>query len=97
MTRDEALAKLRPTEADLRARGIEALYLFGSVARNEAGLKSDVDLACDIDPQKLRGLDFYILQDEIADALEAKVDFVERDSFYSRVRARAEPELVRVF
>lgn len=54
MRRDDALAKLRNLEPYLRARGLAHVYLFGSVARDEAGPGSDVDVAFDIAP----GADF---------------------------------------
>ena len=97
MTRDEALAKLRPMESELRARGLAALYLFGSVARNEAQQSSDVDLLCEVVPTKLRGIDFFVMQDDLATVLQAEIDFVERDRLDPRIRSRVEPDLVRVF
>jgi predicted nucleotidyltransferase len=53
MKRDEAIAKLRQHETDLRQMGVESLYLFGSTARGEARSDSDVDLFFDYDPDRL--------------------------------------------
>jgi uncharacterized protein len=39
------LAILRAHQAELRARGVESLTLFGSIVRGEANWTSDVDLA----------------------------------------------------
>jgi hypothetical protein len=47
MERDEAIARLRAHEAELRQLGIEHLYLFCSTARGEARADSDVDLFFD--------------------------------------------------
>lgn len=44
-SRSELLAVLRAHEAELRARGVETLTLFGSMARGDATGASDVDLA----------------------------------------------------
>ena len=44
MRRDEALRIIRAHEAELRAMGVESIELFGSVARDEAGPESDVDV-----------------------------------------------------
>jgi predicted nucleotidyltransferase len=44
MRRDEALALLRNHREELRGFGIKSLGIFGSVARDEAGPDSDVDL-----------------------------------------------------
>ena len=43
MERDDAIAKLRAHEAELRQLGVEHLYLFGSTARGEAREDSDID------------------------------------------------------
>jgi ubiquinone biosynthesis protein len=98
MTRDEALAKLRPMEAELRARGIDALYLFGSVARGEAGPWSDIDLMCDFEDKTRMGLiTFCGIANDIEDRVAAPVDLVTRRSLRPRVRALAEADMVRVF
>lgn len=44
MRRDEALRIIRAHETELRAMGAESIELFGSVARDEAGPHSDVDV-----------------------------------------------------
>jgi uncharacterized protein len=44
MRRDEALALLGDHREELRRFGIKSLGIFGSVARDEAGPASDVDL-----------------------------------------------------
>jgi predicted nucleotidyltransferase len=47
MERDQATARLKEHEAELRQLGIEHLYLFGSTARGEAREDSDVELFFD--------------------------------------------------
>lgn len=44
MDRNHVITTLRIHEADLHRAGVARLYLFGSVARQEAGPDSDVDL-----------------------------------------------------
>lgn len=44
MQRERVLSLLREHQADLRAMNVASLAVFGSVARNEAGPESDVDL-----------------------------------------------------
>ncbi len=47
LERDEAIARLRRLEAELKRLGVRDLYLFGSTARGEACADSDVDLFFD--------------------------------------------------
>ncbi len=49
LTREETTRVLGAHEAELRARGVTRLAVFGSTARNEARPDSDVDLLVDID------------------------------------------------
>lgn len=53
MHRDEAIAKLKEHETELRQPGVEHLFLFGSTARGEARDDSDVDLFFDYEKGKL--------------------------------------------
>lgn len=87
-------------EADLRARGIEALYLFGSVARGDARPDSDVDLIFEDQDSYPPKPDFFELEDlrrELAAKLEAKVDLVAKRLLHARVARHAAPHTVRVF
>jgi predicted nucleotidyltransferase len=44
------MARLRQAEPQIRSLGVRRLALFGSVARNEAGAESDVDLLAEFVP-----------------------------------------------
>ncbi len=48
MLRDDAIRCLKEREPELRARGVAALAIFGSTARNEATAVSDVDLLIEL-------------------------------------------------
>jgi predicted nucleotidyltransferase len=48
MRRDEAVRLLAAHRAELEAMGVTSLALFGSVARDEAGPDSDVDVIIDV-------------------------------------------------
>ncbi len=68
-TRDEALAVLRELLPELQARyGVERIGVFGSVARNEAGPESDVDVVV-----RLRQPDLFALG-AILELLETRFD-----------------------
>ena len=98
MKRDAALARLRPLEQALRSQGLSALFLFGSVARDEASEASDVDLLFDV-PQDVRFslFDQARVQNAIEDELCVGVDLVPLEALRPTVRARVEADLVRVF
>lgn len=49
MTRQDAIAALREQASAVKALGATGLYLFGSTARDDAGLGSDLDLFIDYD------------------------------------------------
>lgn len=98
MTREEAIARIKPHEAELRAAGVAALYLFGSTARNDARSDSDVDLMCEIDRDS--GMDlirFAGIRRQLADYMSQPIDLVERHSMRPRIRARAEADMVSIF
>ena len=50
MTLDDVRRLIEPEKDALRAKGVAALYVFGSVARGEAGAGSDVDFFIDHEP-----------------------------------------------
>ena len=94
----EAITRLKPFERRLRARGINALYLFGSTARDEADAASDLDLLYEYDPSaKFSLFDQARAMLELSDALGTKVDLVSRIGLRPRLRARVEGEMIRVF
>jgi uncharacterized protein len=98
MKRDTALARLKPFEPALRQRGINALYLFGSTARDEAGKSSDLDLLFEYDPATSFSLfDQAGLMLMLSDSLGSKVDLISRNGLRPRLKARLESEMVRVF
>jgi uncharacterized protein with HEPN domain/predicted nucleotidyltransferase len=98
MTRDEALAKLKSAEGELRALGVGELYLYGSVARNEADAKSDVDLFMEPAPDRPLGFREYMRAREmLEELLGTDVDFTTRRSLHPLITKRAERDAVRVF
>ncbi len=98
MNRPDLIARLHGIEPQLRARGIAALYLFGSRARGDAGPVSDVDLFADGEPGRF-GLDRYA---EAYDLLEAtlpglEIGFSTRGAIAPAFRGSIEGEAVRIF
>ena len=98
MRRDQIIALLRSHEAEFRDAGIGALFLFGSVARDEARDDFDVDVFFDL--QRAEGFtlfDLLGLQARIREIVGAKVDLMTRNGIHPRRRARIEAAAVRVF
>jgi predicted nucleotidyltransferase len=52
MNCDTLITTLAQSKADLQARGVRHLAVFGSYARGEAGPDSDLDVLVDIDPAR---------------------------------------------
>jgi predicted nucleotidyltransferase len=97
MGRDHVIAALRAHEADLHRCGVAHLYLFGSVAREEARADSDVDLFFDTDNPRFSLIELVDVQERVADILHAESDVMTRDSLHPMLRARIEAEALRVF
>lgn len=96
--RAETIAKLQANAAALRARGATALYLFGSTARDEARVGSDIDIFIDYDAgRKFSLLDLAGLKNFLEDELAAKVDVATRDSLHPLLREGIEKTAIRVF
>jgi len=96
MDRESVLAVLRAHESELKAAGIACLYLFGSVARGEAG--SDVDLMAEFDQERhLTLFDKAGMEVRLGEILAGPVDLSERSLLKERVRANAEREAVLAF
>lgn len=91
------LRTLRTHGAALRQRGVTGLWVFGSVARGEAAVDSDVDLLAAFDPAaRLSLVGLASLRAELSDLIGAPADLVERDALRPAVREGAEREAVRV-
>jgi uncharacterized protein len=97
MTQHEALAILRAHAADIKARGVTALYLYGSVARDEATERSDVDLFADVDYDRFGFVSFMDLRDALAGWLDRKVDFTTRNGLHRDLRERIGKSAIKVF
>ena len=96
MTRQDAIASLKHEASALKALGATGLYLFGSTARDDAGVESDLDVFIDYD----RGSRFSLVElVGIKQLLERRlgvwVDLTTRDSLdpllKDRIEASAEP------
>jgi uncharacterized protein len=96
MKRDKVSQILQVHRTELEQKyGVRSLSLFGSVARDEDGPASDVDLLVEFGrPVGYFGL--FALQDYLESLLGCKVDLGTSDSLKPRIRDRVMGECVRV-
>jgi predicted nucleotidyltransferase len=81
MNKREAIAKLKCHANAVKALGATSLYLFGSVARDEAKSRSDIDLFIDYDPEsKFSLLELVGIKLLLEAKFGVQVDVTTRDS-----------------
>ena len=94
MRREEALRRLAEHRDELVAMGVGSLSLFGSVARDEAGPDSDVDILIELGrPMGLFGL--AAIQLRLEEILGRRVELMTANGMAERYRSRIVPDLVR--
>ena len=59
-----------------RSKPVLRAYLFGSEARNESEINSDIDILVELDYSKPIGLEFVKMQLELEEILNKKVDLL---------------------
>lgn len=95
MNRDTLRQLLASHRAELDHLCVKSLAVFGSVARGEAGPKSDVDILVEFN--NTPGFDQYMdLKFFLEDLLNRHVDLVTPDALKPRIRPNVEREAVRV-
>ena len=87
MTRQEFFDRISAHRAELARVGVCRLGVYGSVARDEAGPASDVDVLVEFD--RLPDLyEFAALRDRLAEILGRPVDLVTPQALKPRLRSR---------
>lgn len=95
MRREDVLRILGAHRAEIETFGVRSLAIFGSVARDEAGPESDVDVLVEFG--RPPSFDQYMgLKIFLEDLLGAAVDLATVKSLKPRVRPRIEREAIRV-
>jgi hypothetical protein len=93
--RAEVTATLQGHRERIAALGVRSLFLFGSVARDEAHADSDVDLLVDFAKSPtFRG--YMDLKFFLEDLLGRRVDLVTRTGLRPRALPAVEREAIRV-
>ncbi len=98
MTREATLAILRSNEQRIKEKGILALRLFGSVARDEANEHSDVDVIVEMQhPDQISLFELGGVQQDFVELLGTNVDLSQEHTMKQRIRDRALQDAVLVF
>ncbi|MEN6625854.1 MAG: nucleotidyltransferase family protein [Candidatus Sumerlaeia bacterium] len=97
MDKRDVIHKLQAHRPELTSRGIESLALFGSLARDEAGSGSDIDLLFEY--RRPFGLFEYARAQRFIESIldDSKVDLVSRASLLPEIREKILSEAIRVF
>lgn len=78
--------------------GATSLYLFGSTARDEFSLGSDLDLFIDYDPHSRFSLiDLVGIKQLLEEAMATEIDVTTRNSLHPQLKADIERTAIRVF
>jgi predicted nucleotidyltransferase len=98
MNRDQVIATLRAHEAELRRRGVRHAAPFGSLARGEAGPRSDIDILIELDARAQIGVFEYVaITQFLADLFPVRVDVANRGGLKPLVRTRIERDALYAF
>jgi hypothetical protein len=95
MKRDQIISFLQKNRTEINKFGVKSLAIFGSVARNEATLKSDLDLLVEFD--NIVTFDRYMdLKFFLEDNLNCSVDLVTKKMLKPQLKEIVEREAIYV-
>ena len=98
MGRVETIARLREHARAIRAMGAISLYVFGSMARDDAHPPHDLDLFIDYDPSsRFNAFDLVGIKQYLEDELNLPVDVTTRDGLHPMLRTEIERTAIQVF
>lgn len=98
ITREQVIATLRRHEIELTGRGVLHVALFGSLARDEAGPDSDIDVMVELAPDAPIDLfDYMAITEYIANLFPTKVDVANREGLKPLVRPNIERDAIYAF
>ena len=98
MTRREALRRLDRNREKLRTYHVRHVAVFGSTARDQATLHSDVDVLVEFDAQAHVGLFTFVrLLDFLSDVMGTRIDLATAAALRPEMRDEILSEAVRAF
>ncbi len=97
MRREQVIATLQANAEAVRDFGVTALYLYGSVARDEASEKSDIDLFADVDYDRFTFVPYMELREFLQTLFQRNVDITTRNALHPDLKSRITKSAVKVF
>ncbi|TCM55753.1 hypothetical protein C8J36_103118 [Rhizobium sp. PP-F2F-G48] len=98
LDRSQVIERLRGQAEAVRSCGATSLSVYGSVARDEAGVTSDIDLFIDDDPaSRFNAFDLIGIKLMLEERLESTVDITTRDGLHPMLTADIEASALQVF
>jgi uncharacterized protein len=76
---------------------VRKAYLFGSSARNEAGIDSDIDIMVELDHINPIGMKFFSYQPELEQLLKKKVDIVTSEGLSKYVKPFIDKDKILIY
>ncbi|WP_119079390.1 nucleotidyltransferase family protein [Chitinophaga alhagiae] len=76
---------------------VKKAYLFGSMARGDAGSQSDIDILVELDHSRPIGMKFFLYQSDLDDLLHKKVDLVTTEGLSPHVKPFIDKDKVLIY
>jgi predicted nucleotidyltransferase len=96
MNKQEALKIIEKNRSQLKEFNVNALFLFGSVAQDQAGPESDVDIIVEFIPDAKIGLfEMARLKKFISEILNCDADLVTPDALHPMLKDDILKEMIR--
>ena len=88
---------IRQLQVYFRDQPVLKAYLFGSFARNEQDINSDIDLYLEFDPEVPIGLEFVQMYLDLKELTRREIDLVTEKSISKYLKPQVEREKVLVY
>jgi predicted nucleotidyltransferase len=92
LNKNEILKTVRDHQTEIKSFGVNRLALFGSYARGEEQINSDLDFLVELDPKTFDG--YFGLKEYLSSLFHREVDLVLAGTLKPRLRARIMGELI---
>ena len=98
MVKRDIIEKLKKHENELRQKGVTHAAIFGSYAREEQKIGSDIDILIELSPSYEMDIFSYVgLKNYIAHFFDCPVDVIHKAALKKELRGIVEKEAVYVF